>query len=318
MAGSDLTAGSPLSEEEWERLVRRLRRGECTPFFGTESGFAGVVSRRDLARRLRERFDCPWPASYDLARVTQFISTTRGPLEPAEVISGWLEAVAGPEFSAADNGYRIAAELPFKIYITTTLDGHLLSVMRGLTNSRDAREKLCRWNDAIDERLCVLEQDYSPTPANPLIYRLYGTAATPVSMVLTEDNYLEFLVRATTAPPVQLTSQPTLQPVIPQLVKAAIATGSLIFVGYRFEDLEFRVMVQVILEQLRRNRTRNHVSVQLLHVGDDGEVEERQYQQLQNYYSRYGAQEPLHIRTCWMSAIDFLSELKQRWSAASG
>ena len=312
MDGGDVARpGTPLTGDEWQRLIRRLQQGKGTLFIGTESGFPGVLSRRELAQKLTEQYSCPWPrGSYDLAKVTQYISTTQDPLEPAEKIAEILEKLSPPPLDDPSNGYRLSAELPFKIYVTTTMDPHLLSAMKRVSLPRDARERLCQWNDTFDESRCLLDQDYDPTAANPLIYRLYGEARTPASMVLTEDDFLDFLVRATSDPPVQSASQPAAQPVIPQVVKASIASGPLIFLGYRFEDLEFRVLVRVILQQLKRNPAQNHL---VLLVGEEGDLDAERIQQLQNFYSKYCAKAPRHIRTCWVSATQFLQELKVQW-----
>ena len=39
------------------------------------------------------------------------------------------------------------------------------------------------------------QRGFVPTPANPLVYHLHGHLEMPQSLVLTEDDYLEFLVR---------------------------------------------------------------------------------------------------------------------------
>jgi hypothetical protein len=147
----------------------------------------------------------------------------------------------------------------------------------------------------------MLEAGYEPTPANPLVYRLYGAPHMPDSLVMTEDDYLEFVARVSAAP------------AIPSVVQDAIARGVLLFFGYRLEDLEFRVMVRVILNQLVKNQNQSHVSVQLLNVGESrGEADDRATE-IRNFLSRYCLRAPLYIRTCWVSALEFLKELRDRW-----
>ena len=59
--------------------------------------------------------------------------------------------------------------------------------------------EFCRWNK-LDEVLKIksifdLDSTYQPSPDKPLVYHLHGYAETPQSMVLTESDYLDFLIR---------------------------------------------------------------------------------------------------------------------------
>ena len=288
-----------LTEDEWTRLLQKIKAGKCTPFLGTDSGFSGAVTRQDLATQLRGQFPCPWPDCDDLARIAQFVATTVSPIEPKEQVAQRIEAQPAPNQRSKDQGHRILAGLPFPIYITTTMDSHLTNALREAP--RDVREKLCAWNDRLEPKDTVLEPDYTPTAASPLVYRLFGAARTPDSLVVTEDDYLEFLAHVSSVPS------------IPSVVQDAIARRVLLFFGYRLEDLEFRVMVRVILSQLVKNQNQNHLSIQLLNVGPEREDAADRSRELRNFLSRYCLRAPLYIRTCWMSAQDFLSELRDRW-----
>jgi hypothetical protein len=54
------------------------------------------------------------------------------------------------------------------------------------------RRELCRWNESLDGGESVFDTDFSPTPANLVVYHLHGHTL-PESLVLTEDDYLSFL-----------------------------------------------------------------------------------------------------------------------------
>src|SRR5690349_16723168 len=118
-----------LSDEDWERLIKRLRAGKGTPFIGSSSGFGGSLTRPALALRLHREFECPLPVTGNLAKVAQFVSTITDPLVPAERIGDWLSQLPAPALSDPGNGYRLAAELPFPVYVTTTMDDYLVQAM---------------------------------------------------------------------------------------------------------------------------------------------------------------------------------------------
>jgi hypothetical protein len=52
-----------------------------------------------------------------------------------------------------------------------------------------------QWNHHLQRsEPSALVTDYSPSPANPLAYHVHGHSQNPSSLVLTEDDYIDFLV----------------------------------------------------------------------------------------------------------------------------
>ena len=76
---------------------------------------------------------------------------------------------------------------------------------------------------------------FTPSPANPLVFHLHGHNQVPESLVLTEDDYLTFLVN--------MSSQ---QVVFPPPVQCALAVDTLLFMGYSLSDWTFRVLIQTL------------------------------------------------------------------------
>jgi hypothetical protein len=74
-------------------------------------------------------------------------------------------------------------------------------------------------------------QDYEPSVANPLVYHLHGHEPVVDSLVITEDDYLDFMVN--------ISQRSTL---IPAVVLDAMTDNTLLFLGYSLNDWNFRVL----------------------------------------------------------------------------
>ena len=106
------------------------------------------------------------------------------------------------------------------------------------------------WNTTNMERLPETEL---PTVDCPLVYHLFGRLDDPSSLVLSEDDYLNWLVAWVER-----------RRSIPPAVRKALTARSLLFLGYRLDEWDFRAMFQGLKsfsggELLRRNL---HVAVQ--------------------------------------------------------
>ena len=65
------------------------------------------------------------------------------------------------------------------------------------SQGKDPVSEFCRWNKAGEAGGIISvfdrEKQYMPTEARPLVYPLHGIDK-PQSMVLTEDDYIDFIV----------------------------------------------------------------------------------------------------------------------------
>ena len=135
----------------------------------------------------------------------------------------------------------------------------------------------------------VLDAGLLPTPANPVVYHLTATSSVPESIVLTEDDYLDFLVA--------VAGEPKL---LPHQIKRALAGASLLFVGYRLADWNFRVIHRGLVMAGEQSLRRLSVTVQL-RPNDP----EREY--LEKYF---GA---MNVRVYWGNARSSPTSLRRRW-----
>ena len=86
----------------------------------------------------------------------------------------------------------LLAELPLPIYMTTNYDDFMFRAL--LARKKNVQKELCRWNKSIQEQPSLFDMGFVPTPENPVVYHLHGHKDHVGSLVLTEDDYLEFLV----------------------------------------------------------------------------------------------------------------------------
>ncbi len=156
----------------------------------------------------------------------------------------------------------------------------------------------------------MLEVDpsFDPSAANPLVYHLYGCLEKSESLVLTEDDHLDFLLR-TSAGAMAHTSEHS-KAILPPVVEAATAKPSLLFLGYQLNDLEFRVLLRKLVCS-KQIATGMHLSVQMVAVNDSPEPEE--VVQLQGYVDKYLARLNIGVSSYPGSLRDFAVELRQRW-----
>ncbi len=122
----------------------------------------------------------------------------------------------------------------------------------------------------------------------------------PESLVLTEDDYLNFLVNISKD-----------KDLLPYQIRKAMAGTSLLFLGYRISDWDFRVLFRGIASYVENSTKRAHISVQL--ALEYERISKKQQAKVQEYLEDYFAN--LAIRVSWGSSREFATELRRRWEA---
>ena len=170
------------------------------------------------------------------------------------VFSEFSERLGYPRFDQADiESLLILADLPLPIYITTGHHAFIEVALRHIGKS--PKTEICRWHKGLERVPSVFDDGtYQPTPQEPLVYHLHGFDAAPESLVLTEDDYMEFLMAVS-----QNLGRDT-DP-IPRRVRQAMADSSLILLGYSLSQWDFRVVFWGLIKPRPLQQT--SVSVQL-------------------------------------------------------
>ncbi|MCP4263555.1 MAG: SIR2 family protein [Planctomycetes bacterium] len=289
-----------LKERDWELLLERIKDGKCTPFIGAGACFGTLPLGSDIARKWSQKYNYPLEDSGDLARVSQYLAVLYDPMFPKGKILQQFKSITSPDFTMPDEPHSIMADLPLPVYITTNYDDFMVKALR--SRNKDPKMELCRWNKFLQRQLppSILESGPDPTPANPVVFHLHGHKEVPESLVLTEDDYLDFLKN--------ISEDPEL---IPARIQRALSGASLLFLGYRIADWDFRVLFRSLVTYLERSISHAHVSVQLLPLGDvvPGEQREKAQEYLDHYF------EELKIRVYWGTVHEFCFELKKKLEA---
>jgi SIR2-like domain len=280
-----------MREPDWRLLLARIGDGLCTPFLGAGAAAPILPLGSEIARRWATDHAYPLDDAHDLARVAQYLSVYQDDaMYPKELISSELADYALPDFGVSDELHGVLARLPLPVFITTNYDDSMCAALRAA--GKDPHREICRWNGSpalAGEPSPFADPAYTPTVANPLVFHLHGRLGLAESLVLTEDDYLDFLVAITRDPDL-----------LPHHVQRALAGTSLLFLGYRLADWDFRVIHRGLVAALEASLRRLSVTVQL--APPDA---------ARDYLDRYfGA---LKLRVYWGSAADFAADLRVRW-----
>jgi hypothetical protein len=168
-----------------------------------------------------------------------------------------------------------------------------------IKQNKDARQELCRWNKFIKDHPSAFDNDYMPTVANPVVFHLHGYIPLAESMVLTEDDYLNFLVTISRE-----------DRLLPKPIQKAFVGTSLLFVGYRMADWNFRVLLLSLTGFMENSLQRTHFAVMT-----PPSASEPMKQKAQDYLSQY--YENIDVRVYWGTAKEFARELEERLQAVN-
>ncbi len=316
--------------EKWPALARSIRRGQCTPILGPGLVEPLLGSLREIAQRWAETYHYPMAPHEreSLPQVAQYLAINQDRGFPFDELEEYLRREIRARYGSdlpedlrqgqvqidqliQEVGarrrerdplepHKVLAQLSLPIYITTNMDNLLVAALKD--EKKDPQVVLCPWNEYVEQAETIYdsEPDYHPTPERPLVYHLFGHFSEPDSVVLTEDDYFNFLIGVTSN-----------KDLIPPVVRRALTDTALLFLGFQMDEWNFRVLFQSILSRTSGRRDRYaHIAAQI--EPEEGRIlePERARRYLENYFSR-GAD----ISIYWGSADDFVKELLNKLQA---
>jgi hypothetical protein len=135
----------------------------------------------------------------------------------------------------------------------------------------------------------------------PLVCQLFGHLSTPSSIVLTEDDYFKFLIGMS-----RVSANP-----LPSFVQQILTRSTLLFVGFRIDDWDFRAFLNFLLSReaakSRKDFGLRDVAVQI----DPAEDNAKEPDNVRAYLGSLFGREDIDIY--WGSADQFLEELYDQW-----
>jgi hypothetical protein len=287
----------------WESLLRRIDDGSLTPFLGAGMSRPPLPGAADLAAVLAGQYDYPFVNKTDLMEVAQFVATTFDNSEPKNAVAAIFKKIPDPDFDDADQPHSILARLPLPVYLTTNYDDYMEKAL--LKRNRSPLSEVCRWNSELRrDRTSHLEAE-EPKVGEPVVFHIHGFIDDPDSFVLTEDDYLDFMVNVRRH---EAGGNPT-GLALPPKVTALLSSTSLLFLGYGLRDWNLRVLLRALVQSADVSSRKVSVSVQV--EPRDDLVDALGRPQAIRYLERYF--DGLSIRVYWGTAKQFLAELKEKW-----
>jgi hypothetical protein len=289
-----------LNEGDWDNLLANIEAGSCTPFLGAGACVPRLPSATELAQEWAEKYGYPLEDGSDLSRVAQFLATTRSNTFPKLQIKKRFDGLLTPDPGPENDLHALLASLPLPVYVTTNYDDLMFRALHA--KGKDPRQELCRWNNLIKQSYPSIydaDPEFQPSVDAPLVYHLHGNTQFPPSLVLTEDDYLDFLINMD-------------EKLLPPRIQEAFTGASILFLGYGLNDWNFRLLFRTMVTYMQRSTIQTHVSVQLVPLGKNvpqaRKIEALKY--LDDYYYR------LNIKVYWGTCRQFTNDLERRWTSS--
>ncbi|MDM8530010.1 SIR2 family protein [Anaerolineales bacterium HSG25] len=195
---------------------------------------------------------------------------------------------------------RQLAQLQLPIYITTSHHDFLARMIEA--EGRSPQRQVCEWTKAVP----ISEQPppkFRPTAENPLVYHLFGLEKYPASLVLSEDDHLDFLYK-------MAQTNKTTDSIIPLYLAEKLAESSLMLLGYRLYDWDFRTLFR-LLNAIEDGRRMNSLMIQL-----DPKTEATIPSQIngpaaRNYLAEY--LDPKRYRMMWGESDTIINQIWEAW-----
>jgi hypothetical protein len=273
-----LWAGRPpdVDFDKWEAVVSDVREGDFVPVLGPSLVEPLFGSTREIAQQWAETYEFPLARRNrdDLAQVAQYLRYRQTPMYTLEQLRGYLARFIRKRFGdrlpadlrdrpikpgvidelvshvgamqRANNPndvHRLLARLPAKIYVNANRDNLLRDAL--VEQKRQPQVQLSTWRTSNNKPLPigpVLPPGYEPSVEQPLIFHVFGNLEFPASLVLTEDDYFDFLVAVTRNEALATMS-------VASKVSSALATSGLLLLGFHMNDWDFRVLFSSLLKQ---------------------------------------------------------------------
>lgn len=290
-----------MTDDQWSLLLERVKDGRCTPFLGAGVNYRILPLGGEIAREWANKEKFPMKSCDDLAAVAQYVAIKHDAMRPKELILKRLREAPVPDFTKPDerlNCLRALADLPLPIYLTTNYDNLMFEALSHTQPPKHPRRDICRWHRNLKSLPSVLggSSQYEPTWANPLVFHLHGFDECVESLVLTEDDYIDFLVNISRS-----------RKLLPSRIEESMTTCSLLFIGYRLRDINFRVIHRGLVQSMDGSLRRLSVTVQMTPPDDSLEDAGAAESYLTSYF------DDLDVQVYWGTASRFANELRDRW-----
>ncbi len=302
---SEIGTVKTLSEDDWEFLVYHIKKKRCIPFIGAGACSPPLPLGSQLANDLISELDLTYPLKDKdyLPHVAHYIGIEKNSTKAYLQISKKFESIGLPSFSG-NQPHHVLAKLNLPLYLTTNYDDFMAEALKA--QDKQPIVEICRWKDTLEPIACNvfnehLDENYEPSSMKPMVYHLHGHYTELKSMVLTEDDYVDFLIELV---------KKNLDSFLPDCVFSQLVKHPLLFIGYSLNDWNFRVLYRGLIDSLRvKDKDLLNISVQIANLPKNAteEQKEKAIEYLDKYF-KYG---DFNVRVYWGSAQNFAADLEK-------
>jgi hypothetical protein len=292
-----------MREVLWEGLVESLTLGKCVLVLGPDVAASQVqtdgqaqvttVSLRDLfCQNLAQQLE---DEGQKVTERSMFAVAQQFEDAPFSTVN--LKNIASRFFKQA-KGYGpgpIHTELgncPFSLVLTTCHDDLFARALRTAETEKNPHRY---WYHYRGEPRDNLELEGPLNPSTPAIYHLFGTFEEPNSLVLTENDLLEFVCAIISG-----------RPKLPESLRTSLRNKTFLFVGFGIRHWYIRVLLKLLMRTLELGGG----SIAIESLGDLTQMEK---DQTVMFYRRGTRMEVVD-----MDGLDFVRELRTRLKDAGG
>lgn len=202
-------------------------------------------------------------------------------------VSAFAERLGYPKFEGQQDPLLILADLPLPIYLTTSPYTFIEAALEKA--GKQPRTEICRWHTGLESLDSVFEKEaYEPSVSEPVVYHLHGLDERPDSLVLTEDDYLNYLVNI---------SKGDQGDPIPKRIRQAMSDSALMLLGYELPSWSFRVLFWGLIQPA----SMTHKGIFVVEL--EGSEVQKQY--LSQYLKREA-----NFEAHWMNIADYVQNFQ--------
>lgn len=277
-------------------LTRAYTEHHAVPA-GSAASIAAAAQYNTIMRELagaedwvkREYLDFAKSRLLELAEAADSSGAMRGLLEEENAqfdehhFSVMAANLGCPRFAEPDSDpLLILAGFDLPIYLTTSFHCFLEQALQAA--GKRPRTGGCCWHPRIAAP-DPFADDWQPTAFEPLVFHLHGIDSCPESLVLSEDDYLSFLVSLAEG-----------RHLIPNRLRQALNDSSLMLLGYELADWDFRTLLYGLI------KTRSYCLQSVCALQLDPSPEE------QAYLNRY--MDEVSFKVFWGDFSEYLRQLQ--------
>jgi hypothetical protein len=213
-----------------------------------------------------------------------------------------VEELDYPKFpEGTGDPLRILARFPLPVYITTSQSDFIERALEA--EGKKPCTQICFWSGEMTNisKEHRTNRKFTPSAANPLVYHLYGLEDYPQTMVLSEDDFINFLISVAE-------DNNNLNPKVPLNLRKALGESQLVLIGYRLSGWDFRVLFRLIMKFRIEGFSPRGMLIQLRNRENEASNEKTI-----GYLGRYFGRKTFDIE--WNDAETFIQKLWNEWDA---